>query len=187
RVLAAVPSGRAAERPSVSPRRTARQFAAVAALAALAAAVVVAAFVIAPAFQKMKPDAPVARSEPAPTAPEVAPLPRPKPPELALAPDPRPIRAADGMAKVEALLDSPKPLLDTVAAAPKLLDAVARAFAKPAPEGQPKGDMLEPARKSLTELPDAARHGLEPVTGTAQKAYARLLRDLGSVKPKPNS
>ena len=55
----------------------------------------------------------------------------------------------------------------------KLTDALTR----PPPAGR-----LEPARKSLADLPDAARAGLEPVTGTAQKAFARLLRDVGAVQ-----
>ena len=46
---------------------------------------------------------------------------------------------------------------------------------------------LGPAGKSLTEIPDAARTGLEPVTGTAQKAFNRLLRDVGAMQPKMKS
>jgi hypothetical protein len=45
------------------------------------------------------------------------------------------------------------------------------------------GTALAPARKSLSEIPVAARAGLEPVTDTAEKAFTRFLRDVGSVKP----
>ncbi len=114
--------------------------------------------------------------------PEVAPESRAK--TLQPAPEPRPINIGDAFAKAEqALRDAPKPLTDSVAAAPKLLDALTAAFTKPAAP-MPMGDMLEPARKSIAELPDAARTSLEPVTGTAQKAFDRLLRDVASVKPK---
>jgi hypothetical protein len=47
----------------------------------------------------------------------------------------------------------------------------------------PMNQALEPARKTLAELPSVARTGLEPITGTAEKAFHRFLRDLNSVKP----
>jgi hypothetical protein len=48
---------------------------------------------------------------------------------------------------------------------------------------------FEPATSALADLPDAARAGLEPVASTTQKAFARLLRDMGGVQmnPKPKS
>ena len=117
------------------------------------------------------------------TPPEVAPEPRAKTPP---APNPRPIRIGDEFAKAgQAFRDAPKPLTDSVAVAPKLFDAFTGTFTMPptpAPMGM--GEALEPARKSIADLPDAARTGLEPVTGTTQKAFDRLLRDVALVKPK---
>lgn len=150
---------------------------------ALAAAVLVAAFAIfAPKGEKpvnFVPDIPheVARK------PEVAPPPE-KVPAPTPAPEPRPIRFNDEFAKAgQAFRDAPNPLAESVAVAPKVFDALTSPFTQPpAPMGM--GEALEPARKSLADLPDAARTGLEPVTDTAQKAYDRFLRDFASVKPK---
>ena len=47
---------------------------------------------------------------------------------------------------------------------------------------RPDAPGFEPTRDALAELPDAARSGLEPVTSTTQKAFARLLRDVGGVQ-----
>lgn len=148
-----------------------------AACLALAAAVLVAAFAI---FEpKREPVVYLAPDTPGEVVrkPEVAPPPREK------APAPKPIRFNDEFAKAgQALRAAPKPLADSVAVAPKLFDALTAPFA---PAAAPMGEALEPARKSLADLPDAARTGLEPVTGTAQKAYDRLLRDFALLKPKP--
>lgn len=119
---------------------------------------------------------------PAPAPPMVHRQPAPNPPE---APEPRPVRIGDEFSKLgQALRGTSKPITEPVGAAPevlvKLTDTLTRPVA-PAPE-------FEPARKSLAELPDAARAGLEPITGTAQKAFSRLLRDVGSVQvSKPKS
>ena len=52
----------------------------------------------------------------------------------------------------------------------------------------PLGGDLKPVSWSLTEVPEAARRGIEPVTGTAQKALSRLRDDVASLhaaaKPK---
>jgi hypothetical protein len=46
----------------------------------------------------------------------------------------------------------------------------------------------EPITRSLAEIPEAARAGLEPVTESAQKAFTRLFRDVGAMQPtKPKS
>lgn len=152
---------------------------------AIAAAILVVAFVLLPpSLHTNRPSANKAPAAPLP-APEVTPAPEaaPAPRERAPAP-PRPMRIGDEVAKAgQALRDTPKPIADSVAVAPKLYEAFASAF-RPAAPAAPMGDMLEPARKSLAELPDAARSGLEPVTGTAQKAFDRLLRDVALVKPK---
>ena len=173
RVLSAVRDDRQAH-----ARR--RRVAPVAGVLALAAAVLVGAWVIANANGPKPIEQPkelVQQSAPAPL--EVAPEPRVKAP----APEPRPINIGNEFAKAErALRDAPKPLTDSVAFAPKLLDVFTGPFTKPA--APPMGDALEPARKSIADLPDAARTGLEPVTGTAQKALDRLLRDVTAMKPK---
>jgi hypothetical protein len=118
------------------------------------------------------------------TTPEPAPEPRPNPPAPEPVPEPRPIRVGDALASTgQAILDAPKPFAESVAVAPKLLDVLSGPFKMPAAAADPMTVSLEPARKSLADLPDAARTGLEPVTGTAEKAFARFLRDMGSVKP----
>lgn len=163
RVLAALQS----ERPA--PRRS---FARYTAWAALAAALLVGVYV---AFGTNRPTG-------VPTPPKPNDLVRAEP-ETAPAPRERPVRVGDAVAQAgQSLLDAPKPLADSVAVAPKLFDALAGPIAWPA--AKPMGaDVLEPARQAVLELPTAARDALEPVTGTATKAYARFLRDLGAVKP----
>ena len=112
---------------------------------------------------------------------EVAPAPREK---LTPAPEPRPIRFGEAVANTgQAIRDTPRPFAESVAVAPKVFDVLTGPFRLPAPPADPMANALEPARKSLAELPVAARAGLEPVTGTAEKAFARFLRDVGSVKP----
>jgi hypothetical protein len=122
---------------------------------------------------------PLERAETAPTPREKDPGKTPEP-----APEPRPIRFGDAVANTgQAILDTPKPFADSMAVAPKVLDVLTSPFKLPAPPADPMGVALEPARKSLAEIPIAAREGLQPVTGTAEKALARFLRDMGSVKP----
>ena len=113
--------------------------------------------------------------------PEVAPAPREKTPA---APEPQPIRFGYAVAYTsQAIRDTPRPFAESVAVAPKVFDVLSSPFRLPAPPADPMANALEPARKSLAELPVAARAGLEPVTGTAEKAFARFLRDVGSVTP----
>jgi hypothetical protein len=115
---------------------------------------------------------------------EIAPPPREKVTIPTPAPDPRPIRIGDEFAKAgQTILEAPKPLTETVAVAPKLLEAIPNPFKLPAAPPDPMANALEPARKSLTDLPSVARTGLEPVTGTAEKAFKRFLLDVGAVKP----
>lgn len=117
------------------------------------------------------------------TKPEPAPAPREKPPTPEPAPEPRPLRVGDALANAgQAILDAPKPLAESVAGAPKLFDVLSGPFKNPPPP-DPMAAALEPARKSLADLPVAARSGFEPVTGTAEKAFNRFLRDVGAVKP----
>lgn len=131
-----------------------------------------------PAEVVHKPDA-----APAPHTAEPKPAPTPTP-VPAPAPHPRPIRISDEVAKAgQTLLETRKPITDSVAVAPKLFDALTEPFKLPAPPADPMTNALDPARKSITELPVVARTGLEPVTGTAEKAFSRFLRDVGAVKP----
>ena len=126
-----------------------------------------------------RPDLPVL---PQAKRPDIAPAPREKEPTPA--PEPRPIRFGDAVANTgQAIMDTPRPFAESVAVAPKVFDVLSSPFRLPAPPADPMAHALEPARKSLAELPVAARAGLEPVTGTAEKAFARFLRDVGSVKP----
>jgi hypothetical protein len=113
-----------------------------------------------------------------PVAPDVAVN---VPPAVAPKPQPAPVRIGEGLSKFgQALRDTPVGLPDPADAGrvfATLTDALTRPMA-PA-DGAPGS--------ALADLPDAARAGLEPVTGTAQKALARLLRDVGGVNPKPKS
>ena len=96
-----------------------------------------------------------------------------------------PVRFGEKLAEAGgALKASSKAWAEPVAAAPKLFAALTETVATPA---APPAPQVEPVRASLAELPDAARAGLEPVTGSAQKAWNRLLRDVGAVAAKPKS
>jgi hypothetical protein len=101
---------------------------------------------------------------------------QPNPP---LAPEPRPIRLGDEFSRVgQALLDTPNLFAGPVTGGPGILGRITDSISLPA--GGPAG--FEPTRVALADLPDAARSGLEPVTSTTQKAFARLLRDVGGVQ-----
>lgn len=112
--------------------------------------------------------------QPRPAVPEVRPTPAPVPP----------VRIGDELAKAgDALRESTEAVAAPVAAVPKLFAALTDSVAAPPRAVSP----LEPARASLADLPVAARAGLEPVTGSAKKAWNRLLRDVGAVSSKPTS
>lgn len=121
---------------------------------------------------------------------------QPKPVEVAkgvpvmplqqLPPAAPPMRVNDELAKAgEALRESSRTITEPAASAPRVFAALTDSLLKvPA---SPVGIDLGPAGRSLSEIPDAARSGLEPVTGTAQKAFNRLLRDVASMQPKSKS
>ncbi len=103
------------------------------------------------------------------------------------APAPRPVRVSAELAKAgDAIRESSRPLAEPVAAAPKVVAGIAEAIIPPMPA--PVNDDVPLVAASLAELPAAARTGLEPVTGTTQKAFNRFLRDVGvfqtSARPK---
>jgi hypothetical protein len=176
-----------ADRQAHNRRRIFASVAKVVACAAIAAAVLIGAFVIVNKPQDNPNPAPFVPPVEVAKQPETAPPPREKPPAPAPAPapEPRPIRVGDELAKAgQALLEAQKPLADSFAVAPKLFEAIPNPFKLPAtPQPDPMATALEPARKSLTELPGAAKVGLEPLTGTAEKAFKRFLSDVGAVKP----
>ncbi len=148
---------------------------------ALAAAVLFAAFAIFDKSHVVKDHGMALPHREIAQQPEVAPAPREK---LPPAPEARPIRFGEAVANTgQAIRDTPRPFAESVAVAPKVFDVLTGPFRLPAPPADPMANALEPARKSLAELPVAARAGLEPVTGTAEKAFARFLRDVGSVTP----
>ncbi|QDU22089.1 anti-sigma factor family protein [Urbifossiella limnaea] len=98
-----------------------------------------------------------------------------------------PVRVSAELAKAgDAFRESSRPLTEPAAAAPKVLASIADAMFPPMPT--PAGDTVAPAAASIAELPAAARTGLEPVAGTTQKAFSRLLRDVNvfssSARPK---
>lgn len=116
-----------------------------------------------------------------PPAPAPAPAPTPDP-----APPPRPIRITDQLAKAgDALRDSTRAVAGPAAAPPKLFAALTDSLLKP--PAAPVPIDLGPAGRSLSEIPAAARVGLEPVAGSAQKALSRLMRDVGAIQPKTGS
>jgi hypothetical protein len=113
-----------------------------------------------------------------PAEPDVAPAPRP-------APERPPIRFGDEFAKAsEALRGAEKSIVEPASAAPDVFAKLSQALSSPMTD--PMADMA-PARSALADLPEVARTGLEPVTGPAQKAFTRLLNDIGGVSVKPKS
>lgn len=112
-----------------------------------------------------------------------APVPAPTPDP---APAPRPIRVADQLAKAgDALRDSTRAVAEPAAAPPRVFAALTDSLFKP--PAAPVPIDLGPAGRSLSEIPAAARVGLEPVAGSAQKALSRLMRDVGAIQPKTGS
>jgi hypothetical protein len=102
------------------------------------------------------------------------------------APAPHPLRVNDELAKAgEALRESSHAITDPAASAPRVLAALTDTLLK-SPPARTAVD-FGPAGKSLAEIPDAARAGLEPIAGTAQKAFNRLLHDVTALQPKVKS
>lgn len=101
-------------------------------------------------------------------------------PQPALAP---PIRVNEELARAtEAFRASTRPITEPVVDAPRMVAALTDTLLK-APT-VPMGYDLGPAGRTLADIPDAAKSGLEPVGNTAQKAFNRLLRDVTAMKPK---
>ena len=98
----------------------------------------------------------------------------------------KPLRINDELAKAgQVFWETARPITEPAAAAPRMFASLTNPFTKPA---APPAVDLEPARKSLADIPDAARASFEPVTGSASKAFARLVRDVSAVQPgKPKS
>ncbi|HEY2911424.1 MAG TPA: hypothetical protein VGI99_14330 [Gemmataceae bacterium] len=112
----------------------------------------------------------------------VAPLPEAKP-QPAAAP---PLRFNEELAKAGAALrESSRTITEPAASTPKVFAALTDSLLNASASST--GIDLGPAEKSLAEIPDAARVGLEPVTGTAQKALNRLLHDVSGMQPKLKS
>lgn len=170
RLVAAVLADRLVEQRS----RLRLRYSAIASSLAIAAGVVLAVWL--GWFKSMMnatPDAPsVVREQP--------PTPAPPDSQHSLPAQP-PVRLGEELARAEhALVNSSRPLTEPAEAAPQLLarltDVLTRS-AQPVPA-------FEAAGQSLLEIPEAARSGLEPVTSSAQKAFSRLIRDVGGVKPR---
>ena len=141
---------------------------------AIAAAVLVAVWVM------NRPSDPNPGSPPPPDIVKNDPGPSPAP---AAVPEPPPLRINDELAKAgQAFQNSSRPLTEPAAAAPRVFAALTDTLLKPSATPNPG---LEPARKSLAEIPVAAKAGLEPVTDSAQKALSRLLKDVGAIQPGP--
>jgi hypothetical protein len=97
-----------------------------------------------------------------------------------------PMRLETELAKAgESFRDSTRTITQPAATVPNAFASLTSALLKPTV--QPAVANLEPARKSLSDIPEAAKVGFEPVTGSAQKAYNRFLRDVSAVTVKPNS
>jgi len=97
-------------------------------------------------------------------------------------PESKPLRIDTTLAKAgEAFENSARPITEPAEAAPKMFATLTDGLLKPS--ALPARPDLEPARKSLAEIPVAAKTGLEPVTDTAQKAFSRLMHDVGAIQP----
>ena len=118
-------------------------------------------------------DPSIAKQEPAvPQQPGPGPAPAPTPP----------IRVNDELAKAsDAFRESSRTITEPVGSVASLTDTLFKA------PTVPMGIDLGPAGKSLSDIPDAAKSGLEPVTNTAQKAFNRMLRDVTAIQPKAKS
>ncbi|QJW92867.1 zf-HC2 domain-containing protein [Frigoriglobus tundricola] len=147
---------------------------------AVAATVLLAVFVVI----ARAPNRDTANHQPASQGPTTEPSSAPAVREDAPAPEARPIHLNEAVAHTEeAIRGAPRPIMESVSAAPKVFDLLTGPLKMPAHPTDPVTAALAPTRKSLAELPGAARAGLEPVTGTAEKAFARFLSDVGSIKP----
>jgi len=114
---------------------------------------------------------------PLPGQPDVAVV-NPVPPVVEPAPEPPPIRIGAELTKAgQALRDTPKAITSSASAAPEMFAKLTDAFTRPA---TPLTEIDAPGA-ALADIPTATRTGLEPVTGTAQKAFARLMRDVGGI------
>lgn len=111
----------------------------------------------------------------------------PVPPTPEVPPAPRPIRINEEIAKAgEALRDSSRTITEPATSGTKVFASFTGALPKRPPA--PPGAGLEPARRTLAEIPAAAKSGLEPVTESAQRAFHRLLKDVAAMSPgKPKS
>ena len=97
------------------------------------------------------------------------------------------IRVVDELEKAgSALRESSRTFTEPADGASQVL-AMVPATLRPLP-AVPPAVPGERIARSLAEIPEAARAGLEPVTDSAQKAFTRLLRDVGAMQPaKPKS
>lgn len=117
------------------------------------------------------------------SVPQVAVGPRPEPePAPRSLPEHRPLRLGEELARAgTVLLEAPRPLAGTVARAPTVLESLTGQVSPPA------WNLDNEPTRALAELPAVTRAGLEPVADAAQKALARLLRDVAGLSPKPKS
>lgn len=96
-------------------------------------------------------------------------------------PLPPPVRLSDQLARAaDAFRESTRPITEPTTGAPNVLDVLVSNLMRAI---TPPGNKFDPARITLAELPEAARVGFEPVTGTATKGFNRLLRDLSAIQP----
>jgi hypothetical protein len=95
----------------------------------------------------------------------------------------RVVRLGEEFSRAErAFIGTSRPITETAVAAPRVLAKLTDVLTRPAPD-EPA---LEPIQMPLSELPEVARSGFEPITATTQKAFSRLMHDLGSVSAKMN-
>ena len=81
--------------------------------------------------------------------------------------------------------DSSRTITEPATAGPKVFAALTDSLLKP--PAAPLALDLGPAGRSLADIPEAAKSGLEPVVGSVQKALDRLLRDVAAMQPKSGS
>lgn len=113
----------------------------------------------------VQPDQVIVENHPTPTP--VAPTPAPK--------------LGEALADASSALQSIGRQITDTPETPAVFAPIAEAFGET--PMNPLAANFEPVAKTLSDLPDAALSSLEPVTGSATRAFTRLLQDVTAVQP----
>jgi hypothetical protein len=111
-------------------------------------------------------------------------IPAPLPESTAKSPPQEPapaLRLGEEWSKAEnALLNTSRPITEPARDAPKLVAKLTDVLTNNVSPANEVGF----SSQALAGIPDAARTGLEPVTQTTQKAFARLISDVSAIQAK---